>query len=140
MRSYQRRVVALVESLGNSIPPVPMTIGNQHKPLHVCSSPICALANSLPLTISAPEDELHSWVKYYWHLGFSDKDIVEHVLDHFDKSKYGLRYVICHSVLTASLTRYSVRSLSRICTSLGLRGTRQQKASFEMISPFVQKI
>jgi hypothetical protein len=51
-----------------------------------------SITNSL-LPLIAPEDELHEWVKYYWHLGFSDKNIVEHVLDHFDKSEYGLRYV-----------------------------------------------
>ncbi|KAF8232648.1 hypothetical protein L208DRAFT_1271005, partial [Tricholoma matsutake] len=71
-----------------------------------------------------PEDELHPSVEYYWHLGFSDKVIVEHVLDHFDKSKYG----------------FSLKSLGRVRASLGLKGTRQQKAAFETISPFIQEI
>jgi hypothetical protein len=42
---------------------------------------------------TAPDEDLHPWVEYYWRLGFSDKDIVEHVLDHFDKSQFGFRYL-----------------------------------------------
>ena len=43
---------------------------------------------------TASDEDLHPWVEYYWRLGFSDKDIVGHVLDHFDKSQFGFRYFV----------------------------------------------
>ncbi|KAF8056048.1 hypothetical protein FPV67DRAFT_1566782 [Lyophyllum atratum] len=78
---------------------------NQHKPI-------------------PPEEELHKWVRYYWRLGLSEKKIVEHVLDHFDKAQYG----------------FSITSLRRLRTKLGLKGARQQTTSFEDIKPLVDKI
>ena len=36
-------------------------------------------------------DELDHWVKYYWHLGFSDPKIAHHVLDHFNWEEFGYR-------------------------------------------------
>ncbi|KAI9437413.1 hypothetical protein F5148DRAFT_1262673 [Russula earlei] len=72
----------------------------------------------------SPDEDLHPLVEYYWHLGFSDQSVVAHVLDHFDKSQYG----------------FSVKSLQQVHMKLGLRGTRQQQASFETIALFVQEI
>lgn len=43
---------------------------------------------------TASDEDLHPWVECYWRLGFSDKDIVGHVLDHFDKSQFGFRYFV----------------------------------------------
>ena len=39
----------------------------------------------------APDEDLLPIVSYYWGLGLNDNKIVEHVLDHFDQSVYGLR-------------------------------------------------
>ncbi|KAG6875146.1 hypothetical protein C0993_010596, partial [Termitomyces sp. T159_Od127] len=74
-----------------------------------------------------PTEELHGWIKYYWNLGYSERIIVEHVMDHFDKSKYGF-------------SKLSVSSLRRVRSELGLKGTRQQHASSDTIGPFVQAI
>jgi hypothetical protein len=43
--------------------------------------------------LAAPEEELQDWVWYYWHLDKNDKEIVELVLDNYDRTEYGLRYV-----------------------------------------------
>ncbi|KAG6867172.1 hypothetical protein C0993_006029 [Termitomyces sp. T159_Od127] len=71
-----------------------------------------------------PTEELHSWIKYYWNLGYSEKAIVEHVMDHFDKSEYG----------------FSISSLRRVRSELGLKGAHQQQASFDTIRSIVQAI
>jgi hypothetical protein len=78
---------------------------NQHKPL-------------------PPEDELHQWVSYYWHLGLSEADMAVHILDHFDQSKYGL----------------SSKSVQRARQKIGLRNSRQRNSTFETIAPFVMEI
>ncbi|KAE9383395.1 hypothetical protein BT96DRAFT_1009240 [Gymnopus androsaceus JB14] len=71
-----------------------------------------------------PEDELHQWIHYYWHLGFNDKKIAEHVLDHFNKQEYGL----------------SAKTVQRIRKELNLLGTRQQQASFETVMPYFTEL
>ncbi|KAG6806700.1 hypothetical protein H0H92_010325, partial [Tricholoma furcatifolium] len=71
-----------------------------------------------------PEDDLKERVSYYWRLEMDDKAIVEHVLRHFDREKFGM----------------SVRSSSRIRDKLGLKGTRQRGATIEDIAPYVQDI
>jgi hypothetical protein len=45
------------------------------------------------ITAALPKDELERWIRYYWTLGFPDTKIADHVLDHFDRDKFGLRYV-----------------------------------------------
>ncbi|KAH7870716.1 uncharacterized protein C8R40DRAFT_1056282, partial [Lentinula edodes] len=67
-----------------------------------------------------PRSDLLRWVHYYWHLGFSDKDIANHVMDHFNREEYGISY----------------KSVQRIRNDLQLLGTRQRKASFETIMPY----
>lgn len=63
---------------------------NQHKPLRMFHSPIKRNLNLL-FDIAEPKEEFHYWIKYYWTLGMNEKKIVDHVLDHFDRSKYGFR-------------------------------------------------
>jgi hypothetical protein len=43
--------------------------------------------------LMAPYEDLHPVVSYYyyWGLGLDDKKLVDHALDHFDQSVYGLR-------------------------------------------------
>ncbi|KAJ3804862.1 hypothetical protein F5876DRAFT_70281 [Lentinula aff. lateritia] len=52
--------------------------------------------------------------------GFSDKDIANHVMDHFNREEYGISY----------------KSVQRMRNDLQLLGTRQRKASFETIMPY----
>jgi hypothetical protein len=67
---------------------------NQHlplrKPLFSC---LAGVEHKLTysLLIARPASELYRWIHYYWHLGFSDKEIASHVLDHFDREKFGIR-------------------------------------------------
>lgn len=63
---------------------------NQHKPIRefIVASIELGL---IPMGAVAPRDELERWVKYYWHLGFSDPKIADHVLDHFDREEFGCR-------------------------------------------------
>ncbi|KAL4269040.1 hypothetical protein AB1N83_001842 [Pleurotus pulmonarius] len=85
--------------------PVKKKKRNQHKPI-------------------PSEDDLWPIVKYYWSLGFNDKDIAQHSIDHFDQSEYGL----------------SDTSVKRLRKRWGLKGTRQQKHTFETLAPFIQEI
>jgi hypothetical protein len=65
---------------------------NQHKPLR--ESLLELLLFSLvqkPATVALPKEELEHWIWYYWNLGFPDTKIADHVLDHFDRDKFGLR-------------------------------------------------
>ncbi|KAF8814863.1 hypothetical protein BYT27DRAFT_7219729 [Phlegmacium glaucopus] len=71
-----------------------------------------------------PDDELFPVVLYYWGLGLNDKKIVEHALDHFDRSLCGL----------------SRSSIKRKREKWGMLGTRQPKHTFETIEPFVKEI
>lgn len=94
--------------------------------------------------LAEPKEDLQRLVKYYWILGMNEKKIVDHVLDHFDRSKYGFR---CADSSTIHLINQylffvwlSTRSLSRVCKDMGLKGTRQQKACFDDIKPFVAEI
>jgi len=54
----------------------------------------------------------------------AEEKIIKHVLDHVDKTRLG----------------FSVSSLRRVRIKIGLKGTRQQDASYEDIRPFVQEI
>ncbi|KAJ4464609.1 hypothetical protein C8J55DRAFT_566711 [Lentinula edodes] len=72
------------------------------------------------LPLPQPRSDLLRWVHYYWHLGFSDKDIANHVMDHFNREEYGISY----------------KSVQRMRNDLQLLGTRQRKASFETIMPY----
>ncbi|KAF5377829.1 hypothetical protein D9615_006831 [Tricholomella constricta] len=93
----------------NSILLMPRT--NQYKPIHL-------LFRSSELSTASPEEDLYHWVRRYWGFGLSDKKIVEHTLEHFDKEKYGFR----------------------VRAKLGLLGTRKRNASFEEITPFLLEI
>ena len=50
----------------------------------------------------------------------------------------GILTAKCQQFLTYSI--FSVPSLKRIHKAIGLKGTRQQKATFETITPFIQEI
>ncbi|KAG6818632.1 hypothetical protein H0H93_003299 [Arthromyces matolae] len=67
-----------------------------------------------------PTESLHSWIVYYWNRGFSEKEIVDHVMDHFDKS--------------------NVTSLRRLREALNLKGARQEAADFDKIAPIVTAV
>ncbi|KAM6490784.1 hypothetical protein JOM56_013747 [Amanita muscaria] len=67
-----------------------------------------------------PRNELRRWIQYYWHLGFTDPKIAEHVMDHFDREKYGC----------------SAKSVQRLRKELDLKGTIRQAASFETLEKF----
>ncbi|KAF8874732.1 hypothetical protein CPB85DRAFT_1444248 [Mucidula mucida] len=56
-----------------------------------------------------PRDELDKYIRYYWHLGQSDKDIASHVLDHFEEGMYGC----------------SAKTVKRIRETLGLDSARK---------------
>ncbi|KAF8871637.1 hypothetical protein CPB85DRAFT_1445466 [Mucidula mucida] len=56
-----------------------------------------------------PQDELDKYIRYYWHLEQSDKDIASHVLDHFEEGMYGC----------------SAKRVKRIRETLGLDSARK---------------
>ncbi|KAJ7827354.1 hypothetical protein B0H14DRAFT_2595352 [Mycena olivaceomarginata] len=70
------------------------------------------------------EEDLVPLIEYYWHLGFNDPDIATHCLDHFERGKFGL----------------SPKSIQRLRKKLGLKGVRQQAATFDSIAPFYEEI
>jgi hypothetical protein len=53
----------------------------------------CEVGSKQLYTVALPKEELERWIRYYWTLGFPDTKIADHVLDHFDRDKFGLRYV-----------------------------------------------
>ncbi len=63
---------------------------NQHLPLRR-SHPFASGLTRVESVLIAADEELLPVVSYYWGLGLNDKQIVEHALDHFDQSVYGLR-------------------------------------------------
>ncbi|KAJ7573049.1 hypothetical protein C8J56DRAFT_527864 [Mycena floridula] len=84
-----------------------MARGNQHLPI-------------------PPAEGLDHWIQVYWKLGFNDKLIASHVIDHFDKNLYGI----------------SAKTVSRRHTNLGLLGTRQRSKVFslEELMPLYEEI
>jgi hypothetical protein len=50
------------------------------------------VVSRVEFVLIAADEELLPVVSYYWGLGLNDKKIVEHMLDHFDQSLYGLRW------------------------------------------------
>ncbi|KAJ7347697.1 hypothetical protein DFH08DRAFT_808478 [Mycena albidolilacea] len=70
------------------------------------------------------EEDLVPLVEYYWQLGFNDTGIATHCLDHFERDKF----------------RLSAKSIQRLRKKLGLKGARQQAATFDSITPFYEEI
>ncbi|KAJ7150864.1 hypothetical protein C8R43DRAFT_951294 [Mycena crocata] len=71
-----------------------------------------------------PEKELSGYIKHYWSLGFHDEGIARQCMDHFDIEKYGL-------------SKYTIQQRRR---KLGLKGTRQQAATWGDILPMYLKL
>lgn len=74
-------------------PPVENKVrrSNQHKPTRMSF-----LAGSSPSNLMyslAPDLELWPYLFFYWSLGFGDKRIAEHCMDHFSSHRYQLGYV-----------------------------------------------
>ena len=44
------------------------------------------------LSLTAPDDQLQPLLMLYYHLGMNNTDIATSVMDHFDPSRYGIRY------------------------------------------------
>ena len=71
--------------------------------MSVRSEPWCRAISTIPFVgviscsyyyaylFPAPTADLYHWVTYYWNLNFNDRKITDHVLDHFDRDRYGLR-------------------------------------------------
>lgn len=64
---------------------------NQHKPIRELHRPLPFMFTLRLVHELAAEEDLWPIIKYYWSLGFNDKDIAHHAIDHFDQSEYGLR-------------------------------------------------
>ncbi|KAJ7576955.1 hypothetical protein C8J56DRAFT_1114407 [Mycena floridula] len=73
-----------------------------------------------------PAEPLNYWIGVYWKLGFNDKAIASHIMDHFDKSQYGIGY----------------KSVQRRRNELGLLGTRQlgKQLTAEQLMPLYEEI
>ncbi|KAJ7699615.1 hypothetical protein B0H17DRAFT_926367, partial [Mycena rosella] len=71
-----------------------------------------------------PDEDLQPLISYYWHLGLTDQQVTDHCMDHFDKTVYGL----------------SLWTIKRRRKAMGLKGTRQKAATWEMIEPLYQTI
>ncbi|KAG6907734.1 hypothetical protein DXG01_007592 [Tephrocybe rancida] len=74
--------------------------------------------------ILAPDDKLKDILTSYYNLGMSDKKIVEHCLDHFDKDIYGL----------------SVKTVKRRRKKWGLLSTRQQRHTQEELMNLITEV
>ena len=62
---------------------------NQHRPLRTS---FCHVNWWFLLpAVAAPENELRPLVEHYWRLGMTDPAMLDHVREHLDLSKYGLR-------------------------------------------------
>ena len=110
-------------------------------PFELCSIPASDDDGTNLIFCIAPRSELDRWVSYYWHLGFPDTKVADHVLDHFDRNVYGLRYGTVSTLSMYSQESQlmwsfncSQKSVQRIRKGLGLQGTIQQAATFETIT------
>ncbi|KAJ7022416.1 hypothetical protein C8F04DRAFT_1138129 [Mycena alexandri] len=66
-----------------------------------------------------PPELLDPYIVYYWKLGFHDAGIARQCLDHFDIQEYGL----------------SPSTVKRRRKALGLKGTRKQAVTWEIVFP-----
>ncbi|KAJ7107132.1 hypothetical protein C8R44DRAFT_637746, partial [Mycena epipterygia] len=67
-----------------------------------------------------PDSELLPWIRYYWTLNIKDTKMPDHILDHFDREKYGLRH--------------------RRREAMGLLSARKRAASWDEIEPIYEEL
>jgi hypothetical protein len=45
--------------------------------------------------VLVPLEDIHEALEAHFHLGFNDKQLEDHLKDHYDTEVYGLGYVSC---------------------------------------------
>jgi len=100
----------------------------------------CAIRSQV-LTL-VPLEDIREALEAYFHLGFNEKQLEEHLKDHYDTEVYGLGYVSCFMLLwkPCSTMLHSMKSIKRYRKDLGLLSTRQQKHTSESIASAVAEI
>ncbi|KAK7021699.1 hypothetical protein R3P38DRAFT_2533430, partial [Favolaschia claudopus] len=68
--------------------------------------------------------ELRPLVSFYWNLGFTCPKILDAVMAHFDRDRYGL----------------SVYTLRRRCEEWGMKSTRKTAADWATIEPMFNEL
>ena len=91
-----------------------------------------------------PLEDIREALEAYFHLGFNDKQLEEHLKDHYNTEVYGLGYVSYLKLFLfqkpCSTTLCSRKSIKRYRIDLGLLSTRQQKHTSESIASAVTEI
>ena len=89
-----------------------------------------------------PLEDIREVLEAYFHLRFNDKQLEEHLKDHYDTEVYGLGYVSYFILLwnPCSTMLDSIKSIKCYRKDLGLLSTRQQKHTSESIASAVAEI
>jgi len=89
-----------------------------------------------------PLEDIRDVLEAYFHLGFNDKKLEEHLKDHYDATVYGLGYVFYFILFCKpySTVLHRIKSIKRYRKDLGLLSTRQQKHTSESIAGAVAEI